>query len=203
MRSEFRDSELVAKIGSENHLSINVFGANGAWRGEKGWFSPCYGSKEEAPIAAFSADVPGNTNLISFLLPQIVGSKENFAVREVEAINGRGFEISHQSGIDVVMIATSPNAEVETERLASNFAWTWARFSDREDSKPTDLILLDGTFLKLEGREILKSRAPISYLVAQRIGEEFSVETDGTVLNLRLPISDLEAVFPNIGRREL
>jgi hypothetical protein len=193
----------VTKIGTENCLSISVFGTNGAWSREVGWVSQCYGSREQAPIAAFSTQVTGDANIMSFLLPQSGAFKQNFTVREVEAINGSGFEISHESGIDVVMIATSQKGEVETERLASNFAWTWARFLNREESKPTNLILVDGTVLKLEGREILKSRATISYLVAQQVGEDFSVETDGTVLNLRLPISDLEAVFPHIGRERL
>ena len=196
------NSELATVIGSENPLNVSVFDSAGEWRRETGRVSYCYGSMEEAPVAQFSTQLAGDANLVSFLLPQ-TGKLANLTVREVEAINGRGFEISHERGFDVVMIATAPGREVETERLGSNFAWTWARFSNREDSTPTDLILIDGTVLKLEGREILKSRAQLSYLVAQRIGEEFSVETDGTVLNLRLPIPDLEAVFPNIGRQDL
>jgi hypothetical protein len=194
-------SELEILMEGETVLSVSVFDSTGAWKRETGWVSYCYGSKEEAPLASFSTEVVGDTNIVSFLLPQNRALQAKLTVREVEAINGRGFEVSHEGGFDVVMIATAPGREVETERLASNFAWTWARFSNREDSMPTDLILLDGAVLKLEGREMLKSSTRLSYLVAQRIGEEFSVETDGTVLNLRLPVPDLEAVFPHLGKQ--
>ncbi|HKG62241.1 MAG TPA: alginate lyase family protein [Pyrinomonadaceae bacterium] len=196
------NSELAALGEGENLLSLNVFGSStGEWKRETGWVSYCYGSIGEAPVARFSTRVVGDANLITFLLPQNGALQANLTVREVEAINGRGFEVSHEGGFDVVMIATAPGREVETERLASDFAWTWARFSNHEDRMPTDLILLDGAVLKLEGREMLKSSARLSYLVAQRIGEEFSVETEGTVLNLRLPVPDLEAVFRHLGRQ--
>jgi len=201
---EFKRGESNSALAvkeTENLLSINTFDSAGQWSRETGWVSYCYGSKDEAPVATFSTQVVGDANVVSFLLPQIGALKANLTVREIEAINGRGFEVSHEQGFDVVMIAAAPGREVETERLASNFVWTWARFSNREDSMPTDLILLDGSVLKLEGREMLKSSARVGYLVAQRIGEEFSVETDGTVLNLRLPVPDLEAVFPHIGRK--
>ena len=195
------NSELAVSGEGKNLLNLNVFAPNGVWKRETGRVSCCYGSMEEAPLARFSTRIAGNASIISFLLPQARALKSNLTVREVEAINGRGFEVSHEGGSDVVMIASGSGAQVETERLASNFAWTWARFSNREDRMPTDLILLDGARLKLEGREMLKSSAGLGYLVAQRIGEEFRVETDGTVLNLRLPVADLEAVFPHLGKQ--
>jgi hypothetical protein len=177
-------------------LDVYCFG-NGQWRREEAWVSHCYAHKEPARIYAFTAQIKGDSEIITFLLPQRVGT--NWRAREIEAIGGRAFEIAHENGLDVVMIRTAER--VETARLASNFEWTWTRFPQDGGLLPEEFVLLHGQTLELEGREILKSARRISYLVASRLGDEFRVETDEGILDLSLPISDLESWFANSTRK--
>ena len=86
---------------------------------------------------------------------------------------------------------------VETARLASDFEWTWARFAGDHAQIPEELVVIGGQMLELEGKEILKSARRINYLVASRVGDQFRLETDDGVLDLALPIHDLESVFSN------
>ena len=65
---------------------------------------------------------------------------------------------------------------VETARMASDFEWTWARFSGAGASVPEELVLIGGQTLELEAHEILRSRRRLSHLAARRKGEgEFRI----------------------------
>jgi hypothetical protein len=72
--------------------------------------------------------------------------------------------------------------------MASDFEWSWVRFADEMATIPDELVLIGGQWLELEGREVLRSGRRINYLVASRVGDQFRIETDDGVLNLRLPI---------------
>src|ERR1700730_14336668 len=89
---------------------------------------------------------------------------------------------------------------VEMARLASDFEWTWARFSDEGATIPDELVLIGGQRLELEGKEVLRSGPRINYLVASRVGEQFRIETDDGVLELSLPVHDFESVFSKARR---
>jgi hypothetical protein len=114
-------------------------------------------------------------------------------VREIEAIGGQAFEVVSESAQDFVMIGSG--GRVETARLASDFDWTWARFSSEDGLVPEELVLIGGQVLELQGKEVLRSRSRINYLVASRVGDQFRIETDDGALDLRLPIHDFDAVF--------
>ena len=137
--------------------------------------------------------------LVTFLLPHEVSSATRCYVREVEAIGGRAFQVTHGLGQDVLMLRNSKSARVETERLTSDFEWTWARFGNSQDAAPVELVLISGRTLQLEGREILKSTKTIQFLVTSQVGEQLAVETAAGVLELKLPI-DLESVFAELIR---
>ena len=119
-------------------------------------------------------------------------------MREIEAVGGQAFEVTHENGLDVVMIRDGQAQRVETERLGSDFAWTWARFDSRQEATPSEFVLFAGTSLELEGQEILRSGRPIDYLVASRRGDQFRVETNEGVLDLQLPVADFEAAFAQL-----
>jgi hypothetical protein len=95
---------------------------------------------------------------------------------------------------------------VEMARLASDFEWTWARFAAEDALVPEELLLIGGQMLELQGKEVLRSGRRIRYLVASRAGDQFRIETDDGILDLRLPIYDFESAFSKwqsaIGNRQ-
>jgi hypothetical protein len=175
-------------------LDIAAFGGNAVWTKQDGEVSRGYGESVPAPVYAFSTS-GANEDLFTFLLPR-ASSVQARSVREVEAIGGHAFEVVGESAHDIVMIKA--DHRVEMARLASDFAWTWARFSDETATVPDQLVLIDGHWLELEGREVLRSERRINYLVANRAGNQFRIETDEGALNLTLPIRDFESAFSNL-----
>jgi hypothetical protein len=87
--------------------------------------------------------------------------------KEIEAIGGRAFEIRFGNKHDVLMLRNSPG-RIETGRLASDFAVTWARFDAEHSPKPEELILIDGQTLDLDGRLFLKSETRMSFRTWRR-----------------------------------
>ncbi len=186
----------VAGSGEESGLQIITFAENGSWRKEDGWVSHCYGDKAPASVCVFSVPAKDAIELITFLRPSMGLPMARPSVREVEAIGGRAFEVVSEKAHDIVMI--SGGGRVEMARLSSDFEWTWARFSHSDAPVPEELVLIGGHSLELEGREILKSERRINFLVVSRFGDQFRLETDEGVLDLGLPIGDLESVLSNL-----
>ena len=173
-------------------LEISSFGKKAVWRREEAPVSHCYGERVPAPLYVFSTTASGGDDLVTFLLPQSK-SEPSPKLREVEAIGGRAFEVVGESSHDIVMIGNGNR--VEMARLASDFDWTWARFADESATVPEELVLIGGQQLELEGKEVLRSGRRINYLVARRVGDQFRIETDDGVLELKLPIHDFESAF--------
>ncbi|MBA3356868.1 MAG: alginate lyase family protein [Pyrinomonadaceae bacterium] len=176
-------------------LGIVTFADQGRWRREDGWVSHCYGERAPARVYSFSTLINGNNELLTFLLPRTDASEPG-RVREIEAIGGKAFELTHENGVDIVMIRQGEVGQrVEMERLASDFDWTWARFADGREPIPQGLVLIGGQWLQLDGREIIKLERRIEYLAASQLGHQFRVETDAGTVNLDLPLNDLESLF--------
>ena len=182
----------VSEMNDVAGLEISSFAEKAVWRREVAPVSHCYGVRVPAPLYVFSATASGAHDLVTFLLPQR-NSETPPKVREVEAIGGRAFEVVGGSSHDIVMIGNGKR--VEMARLASDFDWTWARFADESATVPEELVLIGGRQLTLEGREVLRSARRISHLVARRVGDQFRIETDDGVLELKLPIHDFESAF--------
>jgi hypothetical protein len=169
-------------------LAIQVLADGGLWRREEGAVSECYGAKTPARVYAYTVEVTGNAEIFTLLLPRGAAVSTPYTVREVEAIGGKAFEISHENGFDVVMIRRgTAGQKVEMERLSSDFEWTWARFLSREERVPVELIALGGSGVDLEGRTILKWEDPVEYLVAKRTAAGFSGQTSEGTFTRELP----------------
>ena len=95
-------------------LKIQSFG-NGQWVEEEGFVSHCYGQKEAAKALSFSATLKGGAEIVSFLLPQKSGI--DWLVKEIEAEEGRAFEVRGANTVDLVIM---PFAD----------AWIWNRSID-------------------------------------------------------------------------
>jgi hypothetical protein len=182
----------VQEMGDTAGLTVSSFAGKAGWRREGATVSHCYGERAAAGAYVFSTTASGDDELMTFLLPQGHAETQKGA-REIEAIGGRAFEVVGECSYDIVMIKIAERAEMA--RLASDFAWTWARFSDESAGVPDELVLIGGHRLELEGKEVLRSGRRINYLVASRVGDQFRIETDDGVLELSLPIQDFESAF--------
>jgi Heparinase II/III-like protein/Heparinase II/III N-terminus len=167
LHSKENTVRIISENGNSAFLQMAVFARNGEWRKERGWVSQCYGEKKEAPVFAFTVLAKGSEELVTFLLPEVAGASAKPRVREIEALNGRAFEIDIEGQHDVLMlrdrIADPVRGWIETARLASDFDVTWARF-DRESSRtPRELIVINGYTVECEGRALLTSTKRISH----------------------------------------
>jgi hypothetical protein len=180
---------------NQDGLKLACFAENGTWQREDGFVSHCYAERVSAPSLVFASEAVANTDFLTFLLPQ--GKAESVAmVRAVEAIGGLAFEITGRSSLDIVLVKNEKRAEMS--RLASDFEWTWARYADEGATIPEQLVLIGGQWLELGGKEVLRSGRRINYLIASRIGDQFRIETDDGVLQLRLPIGDFESAISSL-----
>jgi hypothetical protein len=129
---------------------------------------------------------------VTLLLPNSGVGSSKFEVKEVEAIGGRAFEISHADHCDLVMLREVRSPRVETVRMVSDCNLSWARFSRNGDRDLVELLVMDGQRIDLDGKKILSSAQRISYLVASRMGERFQVETSEGLMELDFPMGDLQ-----------
>ena len=119
-------------------------------------------------------------------------------MREIEALNGRAFEINTENKHDVLLLRRGwglENGRLETPRFISDFDLAWVRFANEQARNPEELVLIGGETVELDGRILLKSTRTIEYLVASSIGERFRVETNEGELEISLPVLDLESLF--------
>ncbi len=167
--------QVISDHGDTTRLQLTTFARGGAWTRENGWVSPCYGAKEEAPVFAFTVLAKGSEELVTFLLPRASGAVLPPCLREIEAVNGRAFEINTEGHHDILLIRHLSEIEfgaegdelgmVETSRMASDFELTWARFASERARTPAEVVLIGGRQLELEGRPVLRSPHRISHLV--------------------------------------
>ncbi len=201
-----RDKEHTIRVIRENGhgagLQVTTFGERGEWLRETGWVSHCYGSREESPLWVFGAESNGPVELITVMVPERLGSTFRPFVREIEALNGRAFEINTEDKHDVLLLRRGwglENGQVETPRFGSDFDVAWVRFANERARSPEELVLIGGETVELDGRILLKSTRTIDYLVASSLGDRFRVETNEGELEISLPVLDLESLFAELG----
>ena len=204
-----RDKEHPIRVIRENGhgaaLQVTTFGERGEWVRETGWVSHCYGSREESPLWVFCAESNGPVELITVMVPERLGSTFRPAVREIEALNGRAFEINTQDKHDVLLLRRGwgiENGLIETPRFVSDFDVAWVRFANERARSPEELVLIGGDRVELDGRILLQSTRTIDYLVASSLGERFRVETNEGELEISLPVLDLELLLDRIYKIE-
>lgn len=202
LRSKTSDAQVISE--GDTRFQLTTFAQGGEWTTERGWVSSCYGRKEEAPVFAFTHLAKGTEELVTFLLPQVTGGGPSPKVREIEAVEGRAFEIKVDNRRDVLMLRGFPSetaGPVKAARLTSDFEVTWARYASEQAQTPEELVLIGGQTLDLDGREILKSGKRIDYLAISSLGDQIRVEADGGSLDSSLPIRELSSLFADLDRQ--
>jgi hypothetical protein len=154
-------------------LEIFTFGAHGTWRQEDGWVSCCYGARSPGSVLVFSAAAGGNQEFVTFLFPRPARGP-SLQVEEKEARGGRAFAIRADAARDVVLIG--PGHRMEAAGIATDFEWTWARFPSALEA-PRELVLLGGSFLSLNGKELFRAPSRVAFMLLRCRGEEVIVDT--------------------------
>lgn len=182
LRSKNNTLQVISDNGDTTRLQVTTLARNGGWVLEKGWVSRCYGEKVEAPVFAYKTLAKGSEELVTFLLPRQSGAVPPAEIREIEAVNGRAFEINSEGHHDILLIrhvsevGFGPEVfdlgRVETARMSSDFELTWARFAGEKAHRPEELVLMGGQRLELEGRELVNLPERVGHLVLK--GEEIS-----------------------------
>lgn len=176
---------------SSSGLNLFAFARGGEWRAQDKLISTAYGASTPAPACTFAFSGHA-AEAVTLLVPHASNAEQHrasaaqYSAREIEAVGGRAFELKSTTATGaaaardfVLMRADGANA-VETARVVSDFEWTWLRF-DGDEAEPRELIAVGGRTLRLDGREVLQSRAPINYFVARRqTGDAPIVETDAS-----------------------
>jgi hypothetical protein len=156
------------RTGNRPGLEIFAFAESGKWRREDGWVSSCYGARSPAPVFIYSTTTSGNQQFITFLCPR-AALAPIAQVQEVEAKGGQAFEIRNDAARDLVLLGAG--RPVAAARMVSDFEWTWARFASSPDEL-RELVLLNGSFLSLEGKEVFRAPERVPFLVLRRLGTE-------------------------------
>ena len=105
--------------GAEQAVEVLCFGHASKVK-EEAFVSHCYGQKEAAKALRFSANLNGNGEIVTFLLPQQSGTQ--WDVTEIETNEGREFEVRAGNTRDTVIIPASG-------------PWLWTRTSAGEVSE--------------------------------------------------------------------
>ncbi len=160
-------------------LEIVSFGDGGEWRGEEGWASFCYGSRESSQVRVFGATAAGGCEFVTFLMPRATEARAGVVVREREGEGGRVFDVSGVGdGVrDRVLLRDEVGGLINDGRLSADFAWTWARFA-RDGVALEELILINGRRLSFDGQIIINEPSPIAYAHARREGDQLIIETE-------------------------
>jgi Heparinase II/III-like protein/Heparinase II/III N-terminus len=181
----------IAENNDASGLDVHGFAEDGRWRREDGWVSHCYAQREPARVYVFSALLSGLRDAVSLLMPRTAEAR--WRVTEIETIGGRAFEVANENWLDIVMIRD--RERIETARLASDFEWTWARFSQADTPILEELVLIGGRTLEVQGRQVLQAGQQLTYVTARRTDGQFQVETDKGTFDCQLPIADFEAAL--------
>lgn len=194
---------MVSERSVAGGLDLCTFGEKGAWRQEEAPVSRFYGDLSVAPALTFSTQTKGAAEFVTFLFPR-ASDDMRLRVQEIGGAAGRAFKVAGGDGTDFLLIG--PGA---SERIESDCAWTWTRFSADGTGALQEVVLLGGGCLRLDGRRIFEMPDSAGYLTAQRVRqEEWQVETSGAG-SLSVAMLGAHAVvlngekFPAAGRETL
>ena len=178
--------EVISDNGDTTRLQISTFARGGSWSKEKGWVSTCYGEKSEAPVFAYSMVAKGSEELVTFLLPRASGAVPAAVIREIEANDGRAFEINTGEHHDILMVRgflepaidlelgmfyesrygrADVTHRVEIARISSDFDVSWFRFANERARMPEEVLLIAGSRMELDGRELVRTKERVGHLV--------------------------------------
>lgn len=192
-------SAVLTEREGHNGLDIAVFGKKGSWLLKDGWISHCYGTREAAATFSYLDHVDGDSQLVTFLLPQVDQAGREMRVHEIDARGGRAFEAKHSRGLDIVILRDTRSERVDVERISTDADWAVIRFDD--DSRiPAEILFFAGSKLAVDESASIKADNKINYLAAVREGNQFLIEGDVPASNFTFAAPGLDPVFKRESR---
>jgi hypothetical protein len=115
----------ISAPGATDGLArLVIFGSDGKPVVDRGWVSPQYGRRMEAPVVTWTQRGTGRQEILTFILPVKSGIE---AVREIDAMTGgRGFGLHRRGGEDLLFVrGTAP--VMEGQGVQADAEWLWLR----------------------------------------------------------------------------
>ncbi|MDQ3253016.1 MAG: hypothetical protein M3R15_03770, partial [Acidobacteriota bacterium] len=141
-----------------------------------------------APVYVYSAEATGATEFVTFLVPQrAAGHDADTRVRQIEAVNGLAFEMGEGAHRDVLVLGGGGDDRgaggeliVETPRIKSDFAWTWARLTDDAARAEVlkEFVLIDGRTFQFDNREVFTATRRVGHVAVRFTEGEVHIDID-------------------------
>ena len=160
-------------IGGPDHR-IFTFGGDGEWNEEEGWVSTNHGSRKRAPKFSYKLNGVGTQEFVTFILP-FTGS-EPPVVEETTMSGCRAFIVKYEGYIDAFLINGHHGYSADNGMFESDFRLSWARIRPGE-RLPDEMVLLDGTKLIVDGKEVFRGKEG-KFLSVRRLGDELYTKTE-------------------------
>ena len=173
------------KPADEPGIEIFTFGDNGLWSEQADFVSTEYGEKVPASTCRFTSVGNGSQEFYTFILPNnraVLPTAFEFAAK-----NGRAFSICYENTEDMLMINDGEGEMTRTDLFQSDFKFAWARFVGEENPVLDELILIGGSRLIFDGRDIVNHPHRISFAMARRVKNNLNVITDDAGYSVSLP----------------
>lgn len=172
---EEEGSAAAARALSDDAPGLEMFAfGGGEWRRETGRVSRVYGEMSHAPVLVREATGRGSVRFITLLVPR-AASAERARAREIETDEGECFEIACDGWRDLLLAGAARTRE--GLRIESDFSWAWAR-TRAATGRLERLILIDGSRLVVDGREVVSGSKRVAHAHARREGGDLVLETD-------------------------
>jgi Heparinase II/III-like protein/Heparinase II/III N-terminus len=185
---------VVSERDGKKGLDLAVFGQQGSWLVKEDRVSHCYGTSEPAATLNYADSVDGDSQLVTFLLPQDDQRGVELRVREIGANGGRAFEVKHGSGLDIVILRDPRSERVDLERMSTDADWAVVRFVD--DSRiPAEILLFAGSRLAVDQNVIFEAADRINYLTAVRKRKQFLIDGEVLTANFKFAVPGFDSVF--------
>jgi uncharacterized heparinase superfamily protein len=148
-------------------LRFAAFG-DGRFVTEQGWVSRAYGTREPAEVCVYAQSGVGAQEVITFLLPSAEADVLP-AVRQVDARGGRAFAVERSGGDDLLLLCDG--ARVDADGVETDAEWAWVRRAN--DGRLAECLVVRGSYLRVDGREVLRAPERARWLTAERSGSEW------------------------------
>lgn len=123
------------------------------------WISRCYGQRQGAPRASFSATGKGRQSFATLILPTSATKKINYSQQRVSPLGEGGFRISTGNTRDIVLIGDQAS-QLKSECLSVSGALAWVRILG---SNPLQAGLICGQELEIQGCLGFSSRTVVNF----------------------------------------
>ncbi len=158
--SDSQQALLQVSDRQEECASVYAASSGGFWRLSTGWVSSGYGTRRIGNVAVFTTDGVGDVDIVTVILPPGSGR-----VRWRPATHGKALEIARDGYREILLIRNGQSGAIRTRSgsLSTDADWLWASFT--QDTKPAELIIINGQNVELDSAPLFQSAARDNFAV--------------------------------------